>query len=125
MASEAVPGSAGAASGSTETLRRVKQVETDLESKLAAAKAESERLLAQVRAEVEQAIRAAQAESEKARDLAVSSARTKLEGEADAIVRAGEAEAKQVETRLTVDLSALRQKLLSAVLAGFTEVSGE
>ncbi|HYK94044.1 MAG TPA: hypothetical protein VEY07_08415 [Thermoplasmata archaeon] len=125
MAAEAVPGGDAATSGSTETLRRVKQVETDLETKLAATRAETERLLAQVRADVELMIRSGQAESEKARDLAVTSARSKLEAEADAILRAGEAEAQKVETTLKVDLTAMRQKLLGVVLAGFSEVRGD
>ena len=121
MASETVPGAAP--TGSTETLRRVKQVETDLESKLAEARAESDRVLAGLRTEAEQAVRAAQADAEKVRDEAVHAARTRLEAEAEAIVKAGETEARSIEAGAKVDLDSLRSKLLKVALSGFTEAS--
>ena len=123
MASGSALGTPTGTVGSTDTLRKVKEVELDLESRLESVREESARALATLEEEVRTAIHRAQAEAEKGREETVHSARARIEQEAEAIRREGEAEAHRIETALTIDVRRLKGKLVATVLAGFAPAS--
>lgn len=108
-----------ATSGSAASLERIKEVEGDLDAKLAQVRADSEKRLKQLREVADATIRATLAEAERARERAVTAARAVLEGEAEQIVRDGEAEAGRVATSADADLAPIRETILDRVLAGF------
>lgn len=118
-------GATDATTSSTASLERIKEVEGDLDAKLAQVRAESEKRLKQLREVADATIRATLAEAERARERAVAAARGVLEGEAEQIVRDGETEAHRIATSADADLAPIRQSILDRVLAGFRGASGK
>jgi vacuolar-type H+-ATPase subunit H len=117
--------STGSVGGSIEALKHLKQVETEWEARLGAAKEEGERALARLRAEVEAAVHAARAEADRAREATLQAARVQAQAEADRIVAEGQAAAQAVTRRAPKELAALREKLLDTVLGEFRPSAGK
>lgn len=112
-------GSTDAATGSAASLERIKEVEGDLDAKLAQVRADSEKRIKQLREVADAMLRATLAEAERARERAVAAARSVLEGEAEQIVQDGETEARRIATSADADLAPIQESILDRVLAGF------
>ena len=104
---------------SVEALRRLKEVETEWEAKLSAARAAAEKRIQLARDSAEALVTKVRPEVERQRETVLSTARSAAQSEADRIVRDGEAKARE-----TMEVSAklsptARSKVLATVLAGF------
>lgn len=125
MASETAHGAPAGTVGSTDTLRKVKEVELDLDRRLESVRAESARALAALEEEVRTTLRRAHVEAEQGRESAVAAARDAIEKEAEGLKREGAEEAHRIETAVTVDVRRLKGKILDTVLAAFGGASSE
>ncbi|MCI4335617.1 MAG: hypothetical protein L3K17_00245 [Thermoplasmata archaeon] len=105
--------------GATATLKRVRDTEVDLASRLAAIHAATESALTTLKNDAEKAVRSAAAEAERSREAAITAARHRLEADAAKIESDGRTEAQRIESAQEFDLARLRPPLLKAVLEGF------
>jgi|GEM_PF-2938223 len=111
--------------GGAGSLRRVKEVEADVESRLAALRTEIEQTLGRLKTEAATAVHEARSRHQVEREVAIANARALLEADAAAILKAGEDEAKHLEAVVALDLKKVKEKLLKTVLAGLDEKSGD
>lgn len=107
------------ASAGLETLKRLKEAEVDWETRLRAVVAEGAKALADAKSEAEAAVHAARVETDRAREAALSIARTGAEAEAAKILADGERAAKSILSSGSKDLGSLRDKVLDVVVGEF------
>src|SRR5215831_7796387 len=100
----------GTGAGGGASLKRVRDVETDGESRLKALRAEVEATLQRLKAEAATAVHDARAKHAVEREGAIANARALLEADAAAILKAGEDEAKHLEATISLDLKRIRTK---------------
>lgn len=110
---------------SVEALRRLKEIETAWDAKLAQARADAAKRVAKAREAAEAAVAEARAEVDKARETLLTSARVTAQAEAERIVATGRAEAEKVAGAARSASASLKAKLLDAVVGDFRESSGK
>lgn len=110
---------------SVEALRRLKEIETEWETKLTQARAEAVQRVAKAREAAEAAVAEARAEVDRAREALLTSARATAQAEAERIVTAGRAEADKVAGAARTASASLKAKLLDAVVGDFREAPGK
>ncbi|MCI4366662.1 MAG: hypothetical protein L3K08_02800 [Thermoplasmata archaeon] len=121
MSNEAAPMSSG---GSIESLRILKEIETESEARLNKVRAESEAALKRLKDEAEAAVHAARAESNAQREGTLAEARKVAEAEATVILNEGRQAAQRLEVRSTQAVSAKRDGVLGIVLGEFRGKGG-
>lgn len=104
---------------SIATLKRLREVEADGDSRIAAVKVEDEQHLAVLREAAEADVAKARSESEQLHDAMVAAALREIETEAEKILEAGRDEAARVAYRSGKDLESSRDALLDALLGEF------
>jgi len=114
-------------SNSVDELRRLKDVETEWEAKLAAAKTAAQERLVKAREAAEAAVHAARAEVERVREFTLASARAAAQKEAEKAMAQGRQQADAIASDSPKSLGRVQEKLLKAVLRGFrgTETAGK
>jgi vacuolar-type H+-ATPase subunit H len=116
MSSEAAPASSG---GSIESLRLLKEVETDAEARVQKVRADAESGLKRLKDEAEAAVHAARADANAHRESALAEARKLAEAEASKILNEGRQAAQRLEVKSTQAVSAKRDGVLGIVLGEF------
>jgi vacuolar-type H+-ATPase subunit H len=101
---------------SLDALRRLKTSETEAETKVRALVAEGTERLKRLRESAEADVVSAKTAAEKAADAAIESARQKLAGELEGVVKTGANEAGVVAFRSKAELAKMKAKLLDSVL---------
>jgi vacuolar-type H+-ATPase subunit H len=104
---------------SLEPIRRVRAVESEWETKLAAFTAQAKEELERLTREAEAIVASTRAELERKRALAVEKARLDAEAEAATIVAEGKERAAGLRGKGPEELEPLRERILSAVLGEF------
>jgi vacuolar-type H+-ATPase subunit H len=124
MASEATDVSGtGIPDSSVETLKRLKQVETESETKLSAAKSESEQAIKALAEETDKILRAAQQDLEKARESRLAAVRTEAEDAAKKLLDDGRVQAEAIGSSRRNLTAQEKDRLLSIVLGQFQTTS--
>ena len=108
-----------------EALRRLKEVETAWETKLATTRSEVAARVALTRDAAEKAIQAARAEMDRLREQRLTEARAAAQTEADKILAEGQRAAAALATTGAKSLKAAQTKILNAVLGEFRDTSSD
>jgi vacuolar-type H+-ATPase subunit H len=104
-----------------EALRKLKEVETTWETKLAQNRSEVAARVAMARDAAEKAIQAARAEMDRLREARLTEARAAAQVEADKIIAEGRRTADAMAAAGSKGLAALQPKILAAVLGEFRD----
>jgi vacuolar-type H+-ATPase subunit H len=105
--------------GSIAALRQLKQIESEWEQKLAAAREEGDKVLGKLREEIEAAVHDARAAAEKDREKTLQTARGAADEEAKRILEVGKAGAQGIGTHSAKDFDAVKEKLIDIVVGEF------
>jgi vacuolar-type H+-ATPase subunit H len=112
-------GGGATASASIEVLRKLKEIETELDARLVAARAQSAQQLAKAREAADLAVGVARAEADRWREVTLVAARSQAQIDSDKILADGRREAATLEQSDVTASKSTTQKVLDAVLSGF------
>jgi vacuolar-type H+-ATPase subunit H len=112
-------GGGATASASIEVLRKLKEIETELDARLVAARAQSAQQIAKAREAADLAVAAARAEADRWREVTLVAARSQAQIDSDKILADGRREAATLEQSDVTASKSTTQKVLDAVLSGF------